>query len=99
MPSILHVLNVDKYATVVGNSGVDTTPKTSVEMNELFDKFSGGMNWGTIAVYSCSVSCKEYREEYVVVQESVDGDPKRVEIKMIPKNTGNDGDEGSEKYS
>mmetsp|Transcript_1035 Transcript_1035/g.1839 ORF Transcript_1035/g.1839 Transcript_1035/m.1839 type:complete len:592 (-) Transcript_1035:138-1913(-) len=99
MPSILHVLNVDKYATVVGDSGVDTTPKTSVEMNELFDKFSGGMNWGTIAVYSCSVSCKEYREEYVVVQESIDGDPKRVQIKMIPKNTGKDGDEVSENYS
>ena len=35
----------------------------------------GGMNWGNIAIYSCEVSCDEYREEFVVLQDSVDGMP------------------------
>jgi len=68
MPSILHVLHVDQYATAktsttTSNSGLDSS------MN------SGGMNWGVLAVYSCSISCTKYRDEYVVVQESVDGTP------------------------
>lgn len=83
MPSILHVLNVDNYATAEHEA--DASSK-NIQTNELFGKFSGGMNWGTVAIYSCSVSCREYREEYVIVQESVDGDPKRVEMKVVPSN-------------
>jgi Programmed cell death protein 2, C-terminal putative domain. len=65
-------------------------PTGSNEKDEIIGTFSsGGMNWGTIAVYSCSVSCEEFREEYVVVQESVDGDPKRMEMKMISNKNGN----------
>lgn len=87
MPSILHVLNVDKYATI-GNR-IDL-PTSRNEKDEILGTFSsGGMNWGTIAVYSCSVSCGEFREEYVVVQESVDGDPKRMDMKVISNKNGN----------
>ena len=39
------------------------------------------MNWGTIAVYSCASSCNTNREEFVIVQESADGDPKKREMK------------------
>ena len=41
------------------------------------------MNWGAIAVYSCAISCDLSRTEYVVVQESGDGMPKRKAIKLI----------------
>ena len=53
---------------------------------------NGGMNWGVIAVYSCAVSCNSYREEFVVVQESADGSPK----KRVMKHVGGDDAEDDE---
>ena len=76
MPSILHVLGVDKF--------IDDSEKESKhakELDHILSKNSGGMNWGTIAVYSCSLSCELSDEEYVVVQESADGDPQKRELK------------------
>lgn len=55
LPSLLHVLDVDS-----ANSSNDCTDLTSM----------GGMNWGSIAIYSCPESCDGSREEVLVVQES-----------------------------
>jgi len=33
------------------------------------------MNWGVIAVYSCSMSCDESREEFIIVQNAIDDTP------------------------
>ena len=74
LPSLLHVLNVDACATADNNDvlGLITT---------------GGMNWGSVAVYSCSESCNESREEFLIIQESCDA--------PITKKTGrkDDGDD------
>jgi hypothetical protein len=61
LPSLLHVLQVDS----AGSHG---------SLDVAFSQ--GGMNWGNIAVYASSAPTSEGRnEEYVVVQESVDGTP------------------------
>jgi len=39
------------------------------------------MNWGVISVYSCSESCSVSREEFVIVQASVDD----IDKKAAPK--------------
>ena len=59
MPSVLHVLKCDDHA------------HKSCTSHENY----GGMNWGVLAVYSCSQSCSQSIEEFVVVQESADGEP------------------------
>jgi hypothetical protein len=59
LPSLLHVLEVDKAAT-----GTD-----------LGSLYNCGMNWGNLCVYSCPRSCSESDSEFVVVQESVDEKP------------------------
>jgi hypothetical protein len=59
LPSLLHVLEVDKAST-----GTD-----------LGSLYSHGMNWGNLCVYSCPHSCPESDSEFVVVQESVDEKP------------------------
>ncbi|KAL3781744.1 hypothetical protein HJC23_004843 [Cyclotella cryptica] len=57
LPTLLHVLDVDSCS-----------PAAS-ETDDLMDLTSmGGMNWGSIAVYSCPDSCDESREEVCVVQ-------------------------------
>ena len=63
LPSILHVLNVDSYATKEEKKNGDD------DMMDLISE--GGMNWGSIAVYSCSESCEQSREEFIIMQESV----------------------------
>jgi len=65
LPSILHVLEVDKYATGDGSirSGLDAAYA------------EGGMDFGNIAIYSCSAACSSAEEEYVVVQDSLDDRP------------------------
>lgn len=47
-------------------------------------KDRGGMNWGVVAVYSCAMSCDKFREEFVVLQESTDGEPKKVIPTVVP---------------
>ena len=62
LPSLLHVLEVDKYA--------EDTQNASAGIGYLL---SNGMNWGSVAVYTCANSCSASSEELLVVQESVDG--------------------------
>ena len=61
LPSLLHVLQVD-------------STRSHGSLDVAFSQ--GGMNWGNIAVYTSSTpSSEDHCEEYVVVQESVDGTP------------------------
>ena len=93
MPSALHTLDVDSCK--VAKHGMDSSNNNIIEM--AMDKEEGGMNWGAIAVYSCAVSCELSREEFVVVQESGDGVPKRKTMTLIESdNCVNDGARGEE---
>jgi hypothetical protein len=85
MPSILHVLDVDKFANDNDNpSGTRTKEsKSRMELDQILSKNNGGMNWGTIAVYSCVNSCEINVDEFVVVQESADGNPQKRELKKV----------------
>ncbi len=65
MPSMLHVLDVDSNANYLGDVSLDVLELVS----------TGGMNWGSVAIYSCPESCDLSREEFVIVQESIDEDP------------------------
>lgn len=80
LPSLLHVLDVDGNATK--DSGED-------DIMDLIAK--GGMNWGVIAIYSCSMSCDESREEFVIVQNAV-GDAPIPRKKMEKGDNSNDDD-------
>lgn len=73
MPSVLHVLDVDKY----WKSNSDQQSHISYDLEQVMKKDSGGMNWGCIAVFSCVESCERSYEEFVIVQESPDGTPQR----------------------
>lgn len=67
LPSVLHVLNVDKYAQQFRNA-----------FSSLNDWYSvGGMDFGSIAVYSCSnpTTCTSW-EEFVVIQDTAEDQPK-----------------------
>jgi hypothetical protein len=70
VPSLLHVLEVDKFAPT--SNGKSNSAAAGLD----FD--SGGQNWGSLAVYSCPQSCESSREEFVVVQDSVDGKPEKI---------------------
>ena len=61
--SALHVLNVDQHAS---NTQFLNDEKQFVM------KDNGGMNWGVIAIYSCPISCDYSREEFVIIQASID---------------------------
>jgi pre-rRNA-processing protein TSR4 len=76
LPSILHVLDVD-------SSVIPHEVDESVDINSV-----GGMNWGSIAVYSCPNSCDESREEVCVVQCG--------DVAIRKKNDGDDGGNGEE---
>jgi len=70
LPSLLHLLDVDRY------SGDDEAAAGGNITNIERLLSGGGMNWGNIAVFTCSnVNCsvKTKRDEYVVVQASVEG--------------------------
>ncbi|KAL3812077.1 hypothetical protein ACHAXA_002774 [Cyclostephanos tholiformis] len=70
LPSLLHVLDVDGHAAAVRGKEDDDDDGDVLDLIN-----SGGMNWGSIAVYSCPLSCDDSREEFVVVQEAVDDAP------------------------
>jgi hypothetical protein len=88
LPSLLDVLQVDRG--------------TSFEtLDSAFTQ--GGMNWGNIAVYtSCSQASDVSTEEYVVVQDSVEGMPAQnrqtssMEPLVIADGTDFDDDSGEE---
>lgn len=61
LPSLLHVLEVDKASTSPGD--------------DLGSLYNNGMNWGNICIYSCPRACQQSDSEFVVVQESVDEKP------------------------
>ena len=73
MPSLLHVLDVDKHAR-----SKQSEPSTDASIDELMRREyeNGGMNWGTIVLYTCKDCCKS-REDFLVVQDSVDGQPEK----------------------
>jgi len=83
MPSILHILDVDKYAP---KEESQQSLQRDVEIDRILSKNNGGMRWGTIAVYSCAMSCESSSDEFVVVQESADGDPKKRALKEVGDN-------------
>jgi Programmed cell death protein 2, C-terminal putative domain len=62
LPSLLHVLAVDKYAPPV-------TTGTNIAGARIAQ---GGMNFGNIAIYTCSKACDASDSALAVVQESVD---------------------------
>ena len=87
LPSLLHVLDVDGHAAAVGARGKEDGD----DDNDVMDLInSGGMNWGSIAVYSCPLSCDDSREEFVIVQEAVGDAPTR---KVAEKGDDSDGDD------
>ena len=67
LPSVLHVLNVDKHIQ-------QSSSKTS-HLNDWYS--NGGMDFGSIAVYTCTRpdSCASARE-FVVVQDTAEEQPK-----------------------
>ena len=79
LPSVLHVLDVDKYVSCGHNQKSDG-------LIELIS--SGGMNWGVISVYSCPESCDKSREEFVIVQDAVSDAP--IRMKAVITDTSDD---------
>jgi Programmed cell death protein 2, C-terminal putative domain len=84
LPSLLHVLEVDKFAT----TSVSSTPSPSGNQSNNAPPAStlanayenGGMDWGNIAIYTCpNPACPSLDgvvvDEYCVVQDSVDERP------------------------
>lgn len=72
LPSLLHVLKVDEYAPDVGNM---EDARSAVWQQ-------GGMNWGNIAIYTCSEGCGSEQGGFAVVQQSVDELPGPARIPM-----------------
>jgi hypothetical protein len=60
LPSLLHILKVDQYADASNTTGVEAALTL------------GGMNFGNIAIYTCSNACGASDEACVLVQQSVD---------------------------
>jgi pre-rRNA-processing protein TSR4 len=60
LPSLLHVLQVDKHSGA-SESGIGNLMST-------------GMNWGSVAVFTCPDSCDQ-NKEVLVIQKSVDEQP------------------------
>ena len=79
LPSVLHVLDVDRYAS-------GGHKQKSDGLIELIS--SGGMNWGVIAVYSCPESCDKSREEFIIVQDAVSATP--IRMKAVNVDTSDD---------
>jgi len=84
MPSILHILDVDNH--VKEQHGQPKQKQGENGIDKMLSKAHGGMNWGTIAIYSCAMSCGESAHEYVIIQESGDGSWKKRTMKKIPDN-------------
>ena len=80
IPSLLHVLDVDSHTTQ-GSKDIN------MDVDDLIS--TGGMDWGCIAVYSCSESCAQSREEFVIVQQAIGDEPIK---KAKPANVDNDED-------
>ena len=91
MPSLLHVLEVDKHALATSASSSQQQQQQPTTTNEddpnnhnldvIMSADYGGMNWGVIAVYTCpncvssASSTATWRDEFLVVQASIDEIP------------------------
>jgi len=75
MPSTLHILDVDNHCSIQTPKNNHTIPDNQFEL--MMNRNQGGMNWGCIAAYSCAASCDEYRDEFLVIQNSLDEAPQR----------------------
>jgi len=70
LPSILATLEVDKFA--------EKKTKTVNDNVALDDLLSSGMNFGSVAVFTCpNPLCGGEKEPYLVIQESVDDLPEK----------------------
>jgi pre-rRNA-processing protein TSR4 len=67
LPSSLHVLEVDQYS---GESSDSSKPQSGI--NALL---STGMNWGSVAMYTCPACPLGTHDEHLVIQKSVDEMP------------------------
>ena len=78
MPSLLHVLEVDKHATSDSNTSTDdpTSSTSTSNLDAIMSADYGGMNWGAIAVYTC-VQTDCCSDDFLVVQASVDETPQK----------------------
>ena len=97
MPTTLHFLNVDHYATSSCTSKASSSKNKQQDSSVVDDadlEF-GGMNWGVIAIYSCADSCNESREEVCVIQASVDDVPsfQKKQVNQIKINEKSDEDD------
>lgn len=83
MPSLLHVLDVDKHTrTQKEMPSTVASDGDEIDLNQAFS--NGGQNWGAVAVYTCSACCDSNKNECVVLQNSVDAIPeKRSEGRMV----------------
>ena len=79
------MLDVNGYATVVGGREKKDNDNGVIDLIN-----SGGMNWGSRAVYSCLLSCNDNQEEFVIVQKAVGDAPMR---KNVEKGDDSDGDD------
>ena len=88
MPSILHLLDVDSYCINASETSIapPSTSKHGMDIEQAMNKETGGMNWGTVAVYSCRDSCSVSNEEFVIIQESVDANPEKAQVQFIGSN-------------
>ena len=62
LPSLLHVLKVDEYSQQEGSMRIG-------------DLLRSGINWGSVAVFTCPETSCDCNEGCLVVQASVDEDP------------------------
>lgn len=67
LPSLLHILQVDQFAM----SGT-TSEGEGVKINDLL---SNGVNWGSVAVFTCPNPACDSASGALVIQESVDEKP------------------------
>ena len=91
MPSLLHVLEVDKHAAK------DDGSMEPLNLDQLMHFENGGQNLGAMAIYTCPNNCDLSTEEFVLVQESVDGKPsKRQHASMVVEVDTEGGDDDGE---
>lgn len=74
VPNLLGVLDVDKHARSKQNQ---SSSSQLLSIEKLMSREHGGMNWGALAVYTCKDNCKDCREDFCIVQDSVDGNPEK----------------------
>jgi Programmed cell death protein 2, C-terminal putative domain len=98
MPSLLHVLEVDKYATMQKKQPQQHQHDQKEDtLEDIMSADYGGMNWGVIAVYTCPSCCSSssssssrmIREDFLVVQASIDEVPCKKRMVMAPESSNN----------